>query len=73
MRCEQCSVNDATKELRIEPKENPSLGKSMLVCEDCVPGLQHRYGARSDRQVSVADIGKHPKWKSAWSGMTGNA
>lgn len=69
MLCEHCRQNDATKSLRVEPRENTQLGKSIPVCEDCLPAVLARYDNRSDRQVYVESSPR--KGKDAWYGMTG--
>lgn len=68
MRCSACN-NEATKQLRIEPRENPMLAKILLACHDCIAGLEKRYGERSDRQVIIQEIGTKGKNGPDWIGM----
>lgn len=68
MLCSVCN-NEATKQLRIEPRENPMLAKIVLACQNCVAGIEKRYGGRSDRQVIIQELGAQGKKGPDWIGM----
>lgn len=54
--CSHCGNNEATVIVRVEPKENLSLGIEHLSCEECVPIMRKKYENRQDRQVRLKTL-----------------
>ena len=54
--CSHCGNNEATVIVRVEPKENLSLGIEYVSCEDCVPLMRKKYENRQDRQVRLKTL-----------------